>query len=175
MNLKLKRCPGLYLAGFMGSGKTTVGRRLADELGWYFADLDEDVEADQGDTISNIFETRGELEFRNIETAAIRKRVHSIVRGRPTVVALGGGAFAQETNIQFLQDHGITLWLDCPLEVVRARVEQARHRPLARERKRFETLFAARRPFYERADFRIPIESDDPAHTVSLIMKLPIF
>ena len=92
MILKLKRTPGIYLVGFMGSGKTTIGRHLADELGWSFADLDADIEAEQGTTIAQIFDTRGEDEFRRIETAAIQKRVRMIEKGRPMVLALGGGA-----------------------------------------------------------------------------------
>src|SRR5579864_3409075 len=59
MLLKLKRTPGIYLVGFMASGKTTIGRMLADELGWLFADMDEDIEAGQGVSIANIFDTRG--------------------------------------------------------------------------------------------------------------------
>ena len=71
MLLKLKRTPGLYLIGFMGSGKSAVGRLLADELGWSFADIDEDIENAQGVSIAEIFDTRGEETFREIETAAL--------------------------------------------------------------------------------------------------------
>jgi shikimate kinase len=98
MILKLKRTPGIYLVGFMASGKTTVGRMLADELGWSFADVDQDIEAAQGRAIAEIFDTAGEEDFREIEHAAIRKRVGEVERGKPMVVALGGGAFAQEAN-----------------------------------------------------------------------------
>src|SRR5205823_9160195 len=68
MILKLKRTPGIYLVGFMGSGKTTIGRLLAEELGWGFADLDEEIEKREGMSISQIFETRGEAGFRQAET-----------------------------------------------------------------------------------------------------------
>ena len=64
MILKLKRTPGLYLVGFMGSGKTTVGRIVAAELGWAFVDIDDDIEREQKQTISSIFERHGEAEFR---------------------------------------------------------------------------------------------------------------
>jgi len=90
MILKLKRTPGIYLVGFMASGKTTIGRLLADELGWAFADLDEDIEAQQGRSIAEIFDSDGEEEFRTIERAAIRKRVVEVERGKPMVLALGG-------------------------------------------------------------------------------------
>ena len=75
MNLTLKRTPGLFLVGFMGSGKTTVGRLLARELGWQFADTDADIEADQGKTIPRIFDEQGEEYFRQVEHEMIRRRV----------------------------------------------------------------------------------------------------
>src|SRR4051794_16672137 len=93
MILKLKRTPGIYLVGFMGSGKSTVGRALAEELGWRFVDLDQEIEQSQGMSVSEIFEQRGEPAFREIETAALRQQVKAIECGRPHVVALGGGAF----------------------------------------------------------------------------------
>ena len=112
MILKLKRTPGLYLVGFMASGKTTIGRLLADELGWEFADLDEDIVAAQGAEIVEIFDSSGEEEFRKAEHAAIRKRVSQIERGKPMVVALGGGAFISEDIQTYLIENGITIWLD---------------------------------------------------------------
>src|SRR5260370_35743993 len=117
MILKLKRTPGIYLVGFMASGKTTIGRRLADELGWSFVDIDEDIEFAQETTIAEIFDTRGEEEFRRIETAAIQKRIRLIERGRPMVVALGGGAFAQHQNYELLQNNGISVWLHFPFSI----------------------------------------------------------
>ena len=68
MILKLKRTPGLYLVGFMGCGKSVVGARLADRLGWGFCDIDDDIVNWQGVSIAEIFDTRGEDEFRRIET-----------------------------------------------------------------------------------------------------------
>src|ERR1700676_3650925 len=78
MDNKLKRAPGVYLAGFMGSGKTTVARVLADRLGWDFIDLDAEIEAAENATIAQLFETRGEPEFRRIETEALRKVMRRI-------------------------------------------------------------------------------------------------
>jgi shikimate kinase len=175
MNLKLKRTPGIYLVGFMGSGKTTIGRLLADRLGWHFSDIDEEIEAAENVAISEIFDTRGETEFRRIEQEAIAAHVRAIERGRPTVIALGGGAFAQETNRSLVSDNGITIWLDCPFEIVERRVAQAAHRPLARDPVKFAELYQARREPYSRADYRIPIENDDPAGPVEAICRLPLF
>jgi shikimate kinase len=173
--LKLKRTPGIYLVGFMASGKTTIGRRLADELGWSFVDIDEDIESGEGIRIAEIFDTRGEEEFRRIETAAIQKRIHLIERGRPMVVALGGGAFTQHQNYELLENNGITVWLDCPFPMVAERVARASHRPLARDAEYFRVLYETRRAAYERADFRIEIHGDDPIPVVQSILNLPIF
>ena len=93
MILKLKRTPGIYLIGFMGSGKSTVGRMLADQIGWRFADIDDDVEAAAKTSITELFTERGEEEFRRFESEAIRQRVRRIQSGHPMVLALGGGAF----------------------------------------------------------------------------------
>src|SRR5579875_1032216 len=98
MTLKLKRTPGLYLVGFMGSGKTTVGRALSDELGWPFTDIDSEIEIREGQAISQIFQERGEAAFRDLEAEAIRSHVSRIEAGHPCVIALGGGAFVQPRN-----------------------------------------------------------------------------
>ena len=175
MNIKLKQTPGLYLMGFMGSGKTTIGRMLADRLGWNFVDIDEDIEANEQRSISEIFDSLGEEEFRQMETEMIRKRVRAVACGRPTVVALGGGAATREANVELIETHGVTIWLSCDFETVVRRVGQDVNRPLARDRQRFEELFHARKTAYGRADFRVEIESDDPAAAVDAILKLPLF
>ncbi|MGH9613516.1 MAG: shikimate kinase [Bryobacteraceae bacterium] len=175
MILKLKRTPGIYLAGFMGSGKTTIGGLLAYELGWTFVDIDQDIEASEGAAIHQIFETHGEEHFRKAETAAIQKRIRTIQTGRPMVVALGGGAFAQSANFELVQNNGVSLWLDCPLALARARASQHQLRPLARDPIHFEHLYFSRRASYQQADFRIEIAGDDPKPVISAILGLPIF
>ena len=175
MILKLKRTPGVYLVGFMGSGKSTIGRRLALDLGWIYADLDDDIESAQGRTIGAIFEKDGEAAFRRIEAEALRARVWRIQGGTATVLALGGGAFAQETNRVTIKNNGVSIWLDCPLETLWERVSRASHRPLARDRPAFERLFAERREAYARADYRIDVCDDNPAVAVEAILDLPPF
>src|SRR5690348_17236065 len=107
MTLKLKRTPGLYLVGFMAAGKTTIGRALAEALGWPFSDVDADIESHNGTTISQIFLERGETAFRELEAAMIRKHVSRIEAGNPRVLALGGGAFVQQMNWDLIQNNGV--------------------------------------------------------------------
>jgi len=175
MNLRLKRTPGIYMVGFMGSGKSTIGRHLARRLGWNFFDTDDEIQAAEQMTIAEIFESRGELEFRRIETDIIRQHVRWIERGRPAVLALGGGAYVEPPNRELLENNGVTVWLDCPLETVRRRVAPATHRPLARDPESFLGLYEARRQLYGLADAHIPIETDDPESVVDLILTHPLF
>jgi len=175
MILKLKLTPGIYLVGFMGCGKSTVGRALADELGWSFFDLDEDIEKAAGCTIAHIFETRGEAAFRELETAALKKRVANVRSGLPQVISLGGGAFSTEENFDLAFNHGITIWLDTPYELIECRVAAESHRPLARDPLHMRHLYEARRDDYSRSDFRIEPRDDDPSKIVARILELPLF
>lgn len=173
MILKLKRTPGIYLVGFMGSGKTTVGRRLAEELGWTFVDLDDDIEAAAGMPITEVFAQKGEPEFRRLEREALERRVRQVRASQPLVIALGGGAFVQPGNAELIAQNGVSIWLDCPFERVQQRVADADHRPLARDPEAFARLFGQRRAAYSKADFRIEIASDDAAAAVNDILAIP--
>jgi shikimate kinase len=175
MILKLKRTPGLYLVGFMGCGKSVVGGQLARRLGWTFCDIDDDIERQRGITINEIFDTLGEEEFRRLETEAIARRVRMIQSGTPMVVSLGGGAFVRQHNYDLVENNGVTVWLDCPLHLIRRRLEGSTNRPLARDPKRFELLYWTRRESYARADYRIEICNDDPMAAVNAVLDLPIF
>lgn len=175
MILKLKRTPGLYLVGFMASGKTTVGAALAAELGWPFSDLDSKIEASEGKTVAQIFAERGEAAFRELEAAALREQVARIERGLPCVVSLGGGASVQPNNWELIANNGITVWLDCPIERVHRRLADDTTRPLAQDRVGLAQLLETRRPFYARADYRIDIDCDDVNEIIRRVLQLPIF
>jgi shikimate kinase len=159
----------IFVVGFMGAGKSTVGRALAARIGARFVDLDEEIEAAERTSISDIFARRGEPEFRRIESEMLRSVLSG---GDAAVVALGGGAFTVPANRELLRDHGTTVWLDCPFETVQRRVAQATTRPLARDPARFAALYAARREAYANADVRVPIESDDAEATVDAILAV---
>lgn len=175
MRLKLKRTPGIYLVGFMACGKSTVGRRLAERIGWTFVDIDEDIELAQNATINQIFDTQGEEEFRKLEAAVIVKRVRLIQAGKPMVLAVGGGSFVQQENFELLENNGVTIWLDCPLDIVQRRVGSSADRPLARDPQKLKELFTLRKPLYSRADHRIEICNDDADAVVERILQFPLF
>ncbi|MGD0500321.1 MAG: shikimate kinase [Bryobacteraceae bacterium] len=174
MNLKLKRTPGIYLVGFMGSGKSTVGRALAERLGWSFFDIDSEIERAEQVSIAEIFSTRGEPEFRRIESAAIRRHVRWVEAGRPAVMALGGGAFAAVENRTLLENNGVTVWLDCPLDLVERRVAEDPGRPLARDLAQLRALYRARLGTYGLAAVRVASAEDDPAAVVDAILAHPL-
>jgi shikimate kinase len=175
MNLRLKQTPGIYIVGFMGAGKSTVGRHLARRLGWSYFDTDEEIEAAEKTSIAEIFSSRGEPAFRQIESEILRQHVGWIERGRPAVLALGGGAFTLPQNRVLLANNGISVWLDCPFETVQRRVARASHRPLARDPVAFAALYQDRRECYALADIRVPVESDDPEVTVAAMVAHPLF
>lgn len=176
MHNNLKRAPGVYLAGFMGSGKTTVARILADRLGWDFIDLDAEIEAVEQVTVAQLFEMRGEQEFRRLETEMLRGVVRRVECGVPAVIALGGGAFVQPLNTQLLEGHGISIWLDCSFEKVTERIREteAAARPLTRDPHAFRRLFEERREAYSRATYRVDADCDVDG-AVAQILALPVW
>lgn len=175
MLLKLKRTPGIYLVGFMGSGKSTLGRLLASHIGWRFCDLDADIEKNQNASIAHIFETRGEAEFRRIESEAIRACVRQVERGQPAVLALGGGAFVQPDNYALLEHNGVSIWLDCSFEIIASRVRLNGARPLARDLDSLRTLYDERRKAYQLADFRLEVRPEKPEDNLAALLDLPLF
>ncbi len=175
MNPQLERTPGIYLAGFMGCGKSTVGRLLANELRWKFVDLDEQIEAASGQTVSELFRTRGEEEFRRVEERELARVVNSVKGNTPTVVSLGGGTFAREANYNLIANNGVSIWLDCPLDVIERRVARQNHRPLALDAEKFRALYHSRRPAYQRADYRVEVNDADARVHLDAILKLPVF
>ena len=160
MHIKLKGTPGIFLVGFMGSGKSTVGRLLAQRLGWEFVDLDAEIEGRYGAPIAEIFEREGEPAFRDLEHEALSEQVRLVRRAKPRVVALGGGAFVADRNRDALATAGVSVFLDCPPEVLWKRVSGEEHRPLARDRNAFQRLFEQRQPSYLQTDYRVEAQCE---------------
>jgi shikimate kinase len=149
----------VVLIGFMGAGKTTVGRALAKRLGWKFCDLDDVIEQRERQSVPQIFAASGEAGFRRIESAVLRDLLQNNARAGASdlVLALGGGAFVQADNRAVLEQAGaITVLLEAPLEELRRRCQdEHKVRPLAQQDEKFAKLFAARRADYELARFRV--------------------
>ncbi len=143
----------IYLVGFMGCGKTSVGRHLARRLGWTFVDLDAAIEEREGEPIHRIFRVRGEPRFREIE----REELGSVSRRRAVVVALGGGAFCSEENRRIVESTGVSVWLDAPLELLLTRCASDDTRPLFTTAEAAAALLERRIPFYQKADLRLKV------------------
>jgi shikimate kinase len=146
----------VFLVGFMGAGKTSVGRALSRRLGWRFEDLDDRIQAREGRTIPEIFQASGETGFRQAERAALAELLQQ-QSGAPVIAALGGGAFVQaeiaallaeaEATTVFLDASPDELWHRCGTDVV--------ERPLRREEAEFRRLYDVRRPRYLQATLKV--------------------
>lgn len=161
----------ISLVGFMGAGKTTVGRALAARLGWAFLDLDDLIQARDGRTIPEIFQNSGEKAFRDIERQLLKEFVSSS-RANPSVLSLGGGAFIDNTNQQLLRENEIpAVFLDAPAEELFRRCEQPGvERPLLRDRNGFSALYERRRPAYLNAAYCVHTAGREIASIVDEII-----
>jgi shikimate kinase len=167
------------LAGFMGSGKSTVGRLLAQQLGWRFVDLDERIEHQSGMQITKIFDRLGEASFRELEHAELARALGEASSSTvPIVLALGGGTFTQSANLDLLRAActpeglprvGCVVWLDCTVEKLLARCVVMDDRPLFRDEISFRRLYEERLPFYRKADVRVE-GSGEPRTVVEQIL-----
>ena len=140
----------IFLVGFMGSGKTAVGRALARTLSRSFQDTDDLVEAAAGSTIEEIFRERGEGRFREMEWDALRE---AAAMDR-TVIATGGGLFLGVVQRAVIRSRGVSIWLDAPFDVIALRLRDEATRPLwigADELER-RAMFERRRAAYALAD-----------------------
>jgi shikimate kinase len=147
----------IALVGFMATGKTTVGRVLADLVGAPFFDLDAVVEESAGRSVDAIFAAAGETAFRALELEALG----TVLRPPAAVIATGGGTFCQPEGYRLLREGALTIWLDAPFELVLARVERSPvQRPLFRDPKQLRALYEQRRPFYQRALLRIEASAE---------------
>jgi shikimate kinase len=152
----------IFLVGFMGAGKTSVGRALSRRLQWPFEDLDDRIAAKAGRSIEEIFRTSGEAVFRQIETEALRELAVEL-RSGARIVALGGGTFTLPENVSIIRElETHTVFLDAPVEELLRRCREEVHvRPLCQSEEQFRRLYEARRPAYMAAACRIETDNKE--------------
>lgn len=151
----------MFLVGFMGAGKSSVGRALGQRLNWLFEDLDDRIEQREGRRVAEIFRDSGEGAFRRAESAALRQVLEDLSAGVSRIIAVGGGAFSQKTNVALLQAAGVpTVFLNAPVDELwqrcsRQAAEKGMERPLLKDLEQFRKLYESRRKNYSKALLKI--------------------
>ncbi len=161
-------CP-IVLVGMMGAGKSTVGRRLAQRIGWRFIDADDEIATAAAMPIAEIFERFGEAHFRDGE----RRVIARLLGEGPVVLATGGGAFAQVETRELILRSALAVWLDVPVPVLVDRVARRNTRPLLVGRDPaavLTQLMAERGPAYAQAQLRVPSGTAPHDRTVDGIL-----
>jgi shikimate kinase len=160
----------VVLIGFMGTGKTSVGKILARRLGRPVVDIDSRIEQTQKRKISDIFEKDGEAFFRKIE----KETIVSVAKEEGLVITTGGGAALDPDNLLALREHGILVSLLASPETIFSRVKHSRHRPLLRTHAVFleiQKLLEKRAPLYEKADMCFHTDGKTPLQVAELILE----
>jgi len=160
----------IILTGFMGSGKTAVGKELSHLLGWRIIDVDDEIVNEQNMTINEIFGRLGEPAFRDIETAMIRK----VARNRNVIISTGGGAVLRQENMDILRDGGIIVCLWASPDTIFKRTKNDNRRPLLQvddPLRKIRELLEHRRSFYEKADLMIDTEKKTPLQIAKEILE----
>lgn len=162
----------MVIVGMPGSGKSSVGLRLAAKLGLPFFDSDSEIAATSGMSARQIIESFGEDEFRKVEKQTILR----LLEENPCIIATGGGAFIIEETRTFVKEKAISIWLRVDVDELFRRVSRNNNRPLLKgddeeRRKKLELLLAEREKFYSEADIAVDSDSRPVEETVSRVLK----
>ncbi|NGP86763.1 shikimate kinase [Fodinibius halophilus] len=169
----------IFLSGFMGAGKSTVGRALAERLECNFLDLDDKIEEDAGQKIPEIFEQSGEPGFRTAE----RRALLAVARNYKGVVALGGGSLQNQHLVDHLKLNGLLVFIETPISVILDRISGDENRPLLLDdkgnpksrktlQKELQDLYDERLPLYEQAVITVTNDgSKKPEELVQTLLK----
>ena len=162
----------IFLTGFMGAGKTTVGELLARRLDVPFVDLDREIERRSGMEVREIFASRGEPGFRLLEQEALR----DTLAYEQLVVATGGGTAASEVNARLLETSGLSVFLNPPFATIVRRIGGLgkTDRPLFRDEAQVLALYRQRLPAYRRADLTLEVAEDERPEEVAARIELLI-
>lgn len=160
----------IVLTGFMGTGKTAVGRELSRLLNIKLVDVDTEIEKSEQMTINEIFRQFGEPRFREIESEMIRR----LSERKDVIISTGGGAVLRQENIDVLRKHGIVVCLMATPETILRRTSHSSHRPLLQVEdpfRKIKELLDLRRPFYEKADIMINTDGKTPRQIAEEIIE----
>ena len=174
----MERKERIFLTGFMGSGKSTIGPILANTLGYDFMDMDDTIEERQGKTVKQIFQDSGEEYFRGLE----RSIINELVGKKHLVVSLGGGTIVDPSNFRVIIGSGVVVYLKVTPEQIFKRLHHKLDRPILTDirgerlssdelRARIQELFLKREPFYSKADIIVPTDDERVGITVDRIVK----
>jgi len=161
----------IALVGFMGSGKTAVGKQLAKKCNLEFVDLDDLIEEKEGMKITQIFKDKGEPYFRKVEKEITVKTA----KEKGLVIACGGGVVLDKENVSALKENGIVIYLKASLEVILERTKKYSHRPLLNvdnPKKKIEGLLEYRKSYYEQADHIIDTSNLNIDEVVNKILEV---
>jgi shikimate kinase len=166
----------IFLVGFMGAGKTSVGRALARDLGWEFVDLDERIVTRAGRSVAAIFTEDGEAAFRRLEHDELRALISELHLGNK-IVSLGGGTWAQPSNVDLLKSASLpVIFLDAPVEELWQRCKsQQGLRPLLKKERDFRDLYSVRSSAYPNGTLRVETHErsiEDVAQHIALLLGL---
>jgi shikimate kinase len=169
----------IYLTGFMTSGKSTLGRILANVLGWNFYDLDKEIELDESKRVTEIFELKGEPYFREIESQKLKK----LSLEKKVIISLGGGTIVNEENVNFIVKNGKLIYLKVEPEVIYTRLKKKTDRPLFKEFVladkskedfiiKINTMLGEREQYYKKADLIFDVDNSPIGITVDRLAKI---
>ncbi|MDX1699983.1 MAG: shikimate kinase [Melioribacteraceae bacterium] len=169
----------IYLTGFMTSGKSTLGKILANVLGWDFFDLDKEIENQEGMKITDIFENKGEGYFRKIETDKLKE----LSDKKNVLISLGGGTIVNNQNAEFITSHGKLIYLKVEPEIIYTRIKKKTDRPLFKEFvlaenskeafiDKISSMMAERDKYYKKADLIFHVDNSPIGTTVDKLAKI---
>jgi shikimate kinase len=160
----------LYLVGMMGAGKTTVGKLLAQHLGYGFVDTDDVIAQAAGRSITQLFAEEGEAAFRQLESDVLAQ----VCAYTKLTIATGGGIVLQQENWSYLH-HGLVVWLDVPVELLYNRLAEDTTRPLLQDtdpKAKLRSLLEQRTPLYSQADVKITVtEGETPERIAQRVIE----
>ena len=152
----------IFFVGMMGSGKTTIGKGIAQILGFKFIDMDTIIEANEKLTIKEIFEQNGEAYFRKKEFELLQE----IVKKKNVVISCGGGVFTFEENIKIINENGVSVFLNVDAEILQKRLKHDTTRPMLKNGNSVFEILQKRLPFYKQAKVIVEFKKSEVKNNV---------